>query len=91
MLRAAPVAVSKVTLSQKTMSIGIGAKKTLKATVEPANATDKTVTFESSDPSKATVDANTGEVEGKAAGSTNITAKAGGKTSEACAVTVSGE
>ena len=90
-LRAAPVAVSKVTLSQKTMSIGIGAKKTLKATVEPANATDKTVTFESSDPSKATVDANTGEVEGKAAGNTNITARAGGKTSEACAVTVTGE
>ena len=78
-----------VTLSQKTMSLGIGDKKTVSASVVPAEA-GKPV-FASSAPDKATVDPDTGEVEGVAAGSANITATAGGVTSEACAVTVSGE
>ena len=76
-----------VTLSQKTMSITVGEKKVLTASVIPAEA-GKPV-FTSSDPAKATVDPDTGEVEGVAAGSTNITATAGGVTSAACAVTVS--
>lgn len=85
---AGAVAVSSVTLSQKTMSLTVGAKKTVTATVAPDNATDKAVTFKSSDASKASVDAATGEVTAKTAGSANITATAGGVTSEACAVTV---
>ena len=76
-----------VTLSQKTMSITVGEKKVLTASVVPAEA-GKPV-FTSSDPAKATVDPDTGEVEGVTAGSTNITATAGGVTSAACAVTVS--
>lgn len=78
-----------VTLSQKTMAIGIGEKKTLTAAVIPAEA-GKPV-FASSATDKATVDPDTGEVEGVAAGTANITATAGGVTSAACAVTVSGE
>ena len=78
-----------VTLSQKTMSIGVDETKQLSATVIPAEAGKPT--FASSDPTKATVDADTGLVTGVAAGSTNITATVGDKTSAACAVTVAGE
>ena len=51
----------------------------LHATVNPANATDKTVTWSSSDVKVATVDAS-GKVSAKAAGTVTVTAKAGGKT-----------
>lgn len=78
-----------VTLSQKTMSIGVEETKQLSATVIPAEAGDPV--FASSDPTKATVDPDTGVITGKAAGSTNITAAVGEKTSTACVVTVSGE
>lgn len=78
-----------VTLSQKTMSLNVDETKQLTATVIPAEAGKPT--FASSDPTKATVDADTGVVTGKAAGSTNITATVGDKTSAACAVTVAGE
>ncbi|MDR1407344.1 MAG: Ig-like domain-containing protein [Tannerella sp.] len=44
------------------------------ADVKPTNLTDKTVTWDSSDPSVATVDENTGLVTGKATGKTIITA-----------------
>ncbi|RYQ46386.1 Ig-like domain-containing protein [Bifidobacterium pseudolongum] len=51
----------------------------LHATVNPANATDRKVTWSSSDAKVATVDAS-GKVSAKTAGTTTIMAKAGGKT-----------
>lgn len=78
-----------VTLSQKTMSLGVEETKQLSATVIPAEAGK--ATFASSAPDKATVDPDTGLVTGVAAGSTNITATVGNKTSAACVVTVTGE
>lgn len=58
------------------------------ATVEHADATDKTVTWTSSYETKATV-SNTGEVTGVAAGTTDVTVTTtdGNKTAT-CAVTV---
>lgn len=82
-----PVKADSVTISQKTMSIKVGEKKALSATVEPAGA--GAPTFLSDDPTKASVDPATGEVTAVAEGSANVTAACGGAVSEACAVTVS--
>ncbi len=80
------VAVTGVTLNKATTSIEKGATETLTATVSPDNATDKTVTWTSSDTNIASVD-NSGVVTAVAAGSATITASAGG-FSATCTVTV---
>ena len=85
-VNAATVAVTGVTLDKTTATLTVGGgTETLTATVKPDNATDKTVTWTSSNESVATV-AN-GVVTPVAAGSATITAKAGDKTAT-CTVTV---
>lgn len=84
-VKAATVAVEKVTLDKTTAELTVGDTTTLKATVTPDNATDKTVTWTSSDESIATV--KDGVVTAVKAGTATITAKAGDKTAT-CAVTV---
>ncbi len=81
------VKVTGVSLPQS-LSVYKGAAATLKATVMPANATFKTVTWSSSDTSVASVSAN-GVVTGKKTGTAVITVKTreGGKTAT-CRVTV---
>jgi hypothetical protein len=80
--------VSSVTVSPDMLKLVAGEKQTLTVTVEPQDATDKTVTWSSSDPAIAEVDASTGEVTAKTAGTANITATtANGKTA-ACEITV---
>lgn len=66
----------------------VGANETLTATITPSTATDKTVTYKSSDASVATVD-STGKVLGVKAGTADITVttKDGSKTAK-CTVTV---
>ena len=66
------VAVTSVELAPATVSVEIGAKTQLTATVKPAGATNKKVTYSSSDDTKATVSA-TGEVSGVAEGTATIT------------------
>ena len=83
-----PVSVESVTLSPTTLSLKTGATKQLTATVKPDNATDKTVTWESSNTKVATV-SNTGLVKAVAAGNANITVKtADGSKTAVCKVTV---
>jgi len=75
----ATVAVSSVVLSQSSAALTEGESLTLVATVLPADATDKTVTWSSSDESIATVDQN-GKVTAVKEGTASVTAAAGGKT-----------
>ncbi len=79
-------AVKKVTLDATEATLNIGETKTLKATVTPSNATNKTVSWSSSKTSVATV-SSTGEVKAVKEGTALITATAGGK-SAVCVVTV---
>ncbi|QBZ69048.1 structural protein with Ig domain [Enterococcus phage vB_EfaP_Ef7.2] len=61
-----------VELTPTTASVAVGAKTQLTSVVKPENATNKNVTFKSSDDTKATVSA-TGEVTGVAEGTATIT------------------
>ena len=79
------ISVTDVFLNQTSLSIKVGDSTTLYASVNPSNATDKTVTWSSSNPSVATV--SEGRVTAIAAGTATITAAAGGKTAS-CVVTV---
>lgn len=79
------ISVESITLNKTQLSLVKGATETLTATVLPTTATDKAVTWESSDTAVATV--KDGIVTAVAAGNATITAKAGEKTAT-CAVTV---
>ena len=74
------VAVTSITFDKTVLRIDkYNTIETLKATVSPAEATDKTVTWKSSDETVATVDAN-GQVTPIKAGTVTIEATAGDKT-----------
>lgn len=79
------ISVESITLNKPQLSLVKGATEKLTATVLPTTATDKAVTWESSDTAVATVE--NGVVTAVAAGNATITAKAGEKTAT-CAVTV---
>ena len=87
-VEAKAVAVESVSLDKSELSLEVGEEATLTATVSPADATDKEVSWSSSDPSVATVD-DSGKVVAKAPGTTavTVTTKDGAK-SASCAVTV---
>ena len=78
-VKAAEVKVTGIKLDKSSITIGVGEEITLTPTIEPDDATDKTVTWQSNDASVAAVD-ETGKVTGKAAGSATIiaTTKDGG-------------
>ena len=75
-------------MNKTTLSLVVGANETLTATVLPADADDKIVTFTSSDPTIATVTPKQGNVVGKAAGTTTITGTTSNGLTVTCEVTV---
>jgi len=77
--------VTSVTLNKTSASLKAGETVTLTATVKPDNATDKTVTWSTSDSGVATV--SNGVVTAVKVGTATITAKAGEKTAT-CSITV---
>lgn len=82
------VAVTGVTMSQKTASMKVGDTKVITGTVAPTNATNQTVTYTSSDEKVATV-AENGTVTAVAEGSADITiTTADGGFNDKCVVTV---
>ena len=80
------IAVKSIKLNKTKVTLAKGKKVTLKATVAPSNATDKNVTFTSSNTKVATVNAK-GVVTAKKAGKATITAKSGTKKA-ACKIVV---
>ncbi len=81
------VPVTGVNISQSSLSIDVGKSSTLVASIQPSNATNKSVTWKSSNESVATV--VDGVVKGISAGSAIITVTAAdGGSSASCAVTV---
>ena len=81
------IPVTSVTLNKTSLALTEQETFQLSATVSPDNATDKTVTWSSSNTAIATVSSN-GLVTAVQEGSATITAKAGDKTAT-CTVTVS--
>ena len=79
------IAVKSVTLDKSNLSISVDDKVKLNATINPSNATNKTITWSSSNNNVAKV--VNGEVTGIAPGYATITAKVDGK-SATCGVSV---
>ena len=81
--------VTMIKLSNRYLSLNLNESKELTATVYPSDASDKSLTWTSSDPSVATVD-NNGKVTAKAEGETTITVRPndGSPAYESCVVNV---
>lgn len=86
-LGASDVEVTKVSLNQTTASIYVYGTINLKATIEPSNATNKNITWTSSNEGVAVVDKN-GVVTTKAVGNATITAKTSNGKSASLSLTV---
>ncbi|MFA7390671.1 MAG: Ig-like domain-containing protein, partial [Proteiniphilum sp.] len=82
------VLVTGVTADVTEKEIAVGEKFIIKATIAPANATDKTVTFASDKTTVATVNSTTGEVSGVAPGEAVITVSATNDKTATVTVTV---
>lgn len=85
-----PIQVTKITLDKTALSLEAGGKATLTATVEPIDATIKSVVWSSSDPAVVEVDPATGEMTAIAAGTATVTATSSSnkEVSASCTVTV---
>ncbi|MGQ4259635.1 Ig-like domain-containing protein [Enterococcus lactis] len=79
---------SGVTLNKTTTTLAVGASETLLATVLPADATDKSVKYSSSNETIATVTPVQGKITGIAAGTATITATTANGRTAVCEVTV---
>ena len=83
------IGVTSVTLDKTDLTLDVNDTEKLTATVNPNDATNKTVTWKSDKPEIVEVDSN-GNVTAKAAGTATITATVDGK-SVSCKVTVNGQ
>ena len=80
------IVANSITINKSTLSLEIGKSETLTATVLPTDATDKTITWTSSNPNVATV--SNGKVTAVAAGKASVTAKTTNGKIASCLVTV---
>ena len=80
------IVVTSVSLNITSLTLEIGESETLTATVLPSNATDKSITWTSSDQAVATV--ASGRVTTIGSGTATITATTGNGKTASCAITV---
>ena len=80
------IEVTSVSLNKTSLTLEIGESETLTATVMPSNATDKSVTWTSSDQAVATV--ASGRVTAIGSGTATITATTGNGKTAFCTITV---
>ncbi len=81
------VSPTKVKLSKTSVTLGKGKSTTLKATVSPSNATNKKVTWSTSNKKVATV-TSSGKITAKGVGTATITVKTSNGKKATCRVTV---
>ncbi|MGN0293606.1 MAG: Ig domain-containing protein [Lachnospiraceae bacterium] len=79
--------VTKVSVNKSRVTVHVGSTFTIKATVSPETATDKSVAYSTSDPDIASVNSK-GKITGKKAGTAVITVKAGDGSGKKAAVRV---
>ena len=82
------IEVTKVSLDKTSISMQVGDKAILKATISPTNATNKTVTWASSDTKIVTVDQK-GNITAKGVGTATITVKTSNGKTATSKITVS--
>ncbi|MBR5337669.1 MAG: Ig-like domain-containing protein [Lachnospiraceae bacterium] len=82
------VKVTGVSLNQKSLTMVVGDTNTLKATIQPVEASNRKITWTSSNPKVATV-SSTGVIKAFSAGTTVISASAPNGVKAECTVTVS--
>ncbi|MCR5206671.1 MAG: Ig-like domain-containing protein [Lachnospiraceae bacterium] len=81
------IVVSSVMLNKSSITLNTGKSETLTATITPSSATDKTLTWSSSNPSVATVTDN-GKITAVSQGTAIITVKSSNDKSSICTVNV---
>lgn len=81
------IEVSKVTLNKSTLSLNVGDTQQLTATINPSNATNKNIEWQSNNTSVATV-SSTGKVTAKKVGTATILVVASNGMSATCKITV---
>lgn len=79
--------VDTINLSVKNVTLTVGESKSLTATILPTDATDKTISWSSSNQNIAAID-SAGKITAKAAGNATITAKSTNGKTDTCAITV---
>lgn len=85
-VKSTSVAVQGITLSQNNVSLSVGQSKTLTVYFSPSNATNKSVSWSSSNPSVA--DVQNGTITGRSKGSATITATSSNGKNASAIVTV---
>ena len=80
--------VTNITLDKTELSLSIGDSETLTATIEPNNATNKTVTWSSNNEAVATVDNGKVTAVKEGTATITVTAQDGSGVSTSCSVTV---
>ena len=85
--KAVDVAVTSISLSPSSVKLSAGDSKTLQSVIAPANASNKSVTYTSDNPSVASV-TSSGVVTGKKEGTATVTAQSVNGKTATCKVTV---